>query len=100
MSNSASAIRREGDGHPHSKYPAAPESFRASGTRRRGIAVRRVPAIMGRVLVGFKTLRFAPPPRRGAEGLDADSALAFGAAIGDRPHVRLRLDESEDGGKF
>jgi hypothetical protein len=52
------------------------------------------------VLVGFKTLRFAPPPRCGAEGLDADSGLALGAAIGDRPHVRLPLDESEDGGKF
>jgi hypothetical protein len=59
------------------------------------VAVRRIPAIMGRVLIGVQTLRFAPPPRRGADGLDADSALAFGAAIGDRPGDRRRPDESD-----
>jgi hypothetical protein len=59
------------------------------------VAVRRILAIMGRVLIGVQTLRFAPPPHRGADGLDADSALALGAAIGDRPGVRPRPDESD-----
>jgi excisionase family DNA binding protein len=40
------------------------------------------------VLIGVKTLRFAPPPLRGADGLDADSALAAWAAMGDRPSTK------------
>ena len=37
-----------------------------------------------RVLVGVKTRRFAPPPHGGADGLDADSARACKAAMGER----------------
>ena len=39
--------------------------------------------------------RFARPRVGGADGLDADSALALEAAIGDRRGVRRRPDDSD-----
>jgi hypothetical protein len=85
MRNSASADRRDGDGQRTPSAQRHGNRLRGSGATRRGHGRSPRAGHHQRVLVGVQTLRFAPPPRRGADGLDADSALAPGAASRDRP---------------
>ena len=101
MRNSASADRRQGEGYHRSKAPLFGTGI-VSRVGREAQGTWPFAACRpswGECSSASRRSASLRPRAGGADGLDADSALALGAAIGDRPGVRRRPKENVSTGR-